>query len=66
MKYFLFVFNTRRQFEYVHLSFDYSEPSAEFQKRVVQILQPFIRDNKILVYIYTIDILFYNSIDSNL
>lgn len=39
------------QFEYVRLPFGYSEAPAEFQKRIVQILQELIRENKILVYI---------------
>jgi len=39
------------QFEYTRLPFGYCESPAEFQKRLVQVLQPFIREDKILVYI---------------
>lgn len=39
------------QFEYVRLPFGFSEAPAEFQKRVVQVLQPLIRQDKVLVYI---------------
>jgi len=39
------------QFEYTRLPFGFCESPAEFQKRLVQVLQPFIRDDKILVYI---------------
>jgi len=39
------------QFEFTRLPFAYSESPAEFQKRLVQVLQPFIRNDKILVYI---------------
>lgn len=39
------------QYEYVRLSFGYCDSPAEFQKRVVQILQPLIRQDKIVVYI---------------
>lgn len=53
------------QFEYLILPFGYSEAPAEFQKRIVQILQPFIREDKILVYID--DILIAScSVDENL
>jgi len=52
------------QFEYVRLPFGYSESPAEFQKRV-QILQPFIRENKILVYIDDI-LIASSSVEENL
>jgi len=39
------------QFEFTRLPFGYCESLAEFQKRLVQVLQPFIREDKILVYI---------------
>lgn len=39
------------QFEYLRLPFGFFESPAEFQKRIVLILQPLIRANKILVYI---------------
>jgi len=39
------------QFEYTRLPFGFCESPAEFQKRLVQVLQPFIRNDKILVYI---------------
>lgn len=44
------------QFEYVRLPFGYSEAPAEFQKQILQILQPLVRTGKILVYM---DILIY-------
>lgn len=39
------------QFEYLRLPFGFCEAPAEFQKRIVQILQPLIRDDKVIVYI---------------
>jgi len=39
------------QFEYTRLPFGFCESPAEFQKRLIQVLQPFIRDDRILVYI---------------
>jgi len=39
------------QFEFTRLPFGYCESPAEFQKRLVQVLQPFIRNDKLLVYI---------------
>jgi len=38
-------------FEYTRLPFGYCDSPAEFQKRIVQILQPFIRNDKVIVYI---------------
>lgn len=38
------------QFEYVRLPFGYCEAPAEFQKRLIQILQPLIAQDKLLVY----------------
>lgn len=48
---FLLLRSSNGQFEYLRLPFDYSEAPAEFQKRIVQILQKLIREDKILVYI---------------
>lgn len=39
------------QFEYNYLPFGYSEAPAEFQKRIIQILNPLIRNEKVIVYI---------------
>ena len=39
------------QYEYIRLPFGFSEAPAEFQKHVVQILQPLIREDKVIVYI---------------
>lgn len=39
------------QFEYTKLPFGYSELPAEFQKRLVQILQSLNRENKVIIYI---------------
>lgn len=36
---------------YTKLPFGYSEALAEFQKRLVQILRPLIREDKVLVYV---------------
>jgi len=36
------------QFEYKRLPFGYSEASAEFQKRIIQIFQPLIRKDKVV------------------
>jgi len=38
------------QFEYNYLPFDYAEAPAEFQKRLLQVLQPLVRGDKIIVY----------------
>ncbi|KMQ87776.1 hypothetical protein RF55_12857 [Lasius niger] len=48
-KYFAFV-TPDGQFEYVKLPFGYSEAPAEFQRRLIQILQSLIREEKIIVY----------------
>ncbi|KMQ91352.1 hypothetical protein RF55_8798 [Lasius niger] len=45
------------QFEYARLPFDYCESPAEFQSRLIQILQSLIREDKIIVYIDDILIL---------
>lgn len=37
--------------EYNRLPFDFCESPAEFQKRIVQILQPLIREDKVIVYV---------------
>lgn len=39
------------QYEYTRLLFGYSEAPAEFQKRLIQILQPLVRQDKVIVYI---------------
>jgi len=53
------------QFEYTRLPFGYSEAPAEFQKRIIQILYPLIRRDKIIVY--SDDILIPSeSVDENL
>jgi len=39
------------QFEFARLPFGFCESRAEFQKRLFQVLQPFIREDRILVYI---------------
>jgi len=39
------------QYEFKRLPFGFCESPAEFQKRLVQILQPLIREDRILVYI---------------
>lgn len=49
-KYFAFV-TPDGQFEYTRLPFGFCDAPAEFQKRVMQILQPFIREDKVIVYI---------------
>jgi len=48
-KYFSFA-TAEGQFEYNYLPFGYSEAPAEFQKRILQILNPLIRQEKIIVY----------------
>jgi len=53
------------QYEYTRLPFSYCEALAEFQKRIVQILNPLIREDKVIVYIN--DILFpMETIEQNL
>lgn len=49
-KYFAFA-TPDGQYEYTRLPFGYSESPAEFQKRLVNILQPLIRKDKVVVYI---------------
>jgi len=49
-KYFAFA-TPDGQFEFTRLPFGYSEAPAEFQKRLIYILQPLIREDKVLVYI---------------
>lgn len=39
------------QYEYTCLPFGYSEAPAEFQKRLIQILNPLIREDKVIIYI---------------
>lgn len=38
------------QFEYTRLPFGFCESPAEFQKRLIQILNPLIREDKVLIY----------------
>jgi len=38
------------QFEYRFLPFGYAEAPAEFQKRLLHVLQPLIREDKVIVY----------------
>lgn len=49
-KYFAFA-TPDGQYEYTRLPFGFSETLAEFQKGIVQMLQPLIRYNEIIVYI---------------
>lgn len=49
-KYFAFA-TPDEQFEFKRLPFGYCEAPAEFQQRVVNILQPLIREGKVIVYI---------------
>jgi len=48
-KYFSFA-TPEGQFEYNYLPFGYSEAPAEFQKRILQILNPLVRQEKLIVY----------------
>lgn len=38
-------------FEFTRLSFGFCETPTEFQKRLIQILQPLIREDKVVIYI---------------
>lgn len=49
-KYFAFA-TPDGQFEYTKLPFGYCEAPAEFQKRMIQIFQPLLREDKVLIYI---------------
>jgi len=49
-KYFAFA-TPDGQFEFTRLPFGYSKAPAEFQKRLIHILQPLIREDKVLLYI---------------
>jgi len=49
-KYFAFA-TSDGQYEYKCLPFGFSEAPAEFQKRLIQVLQPLIRTDKVIVYI---------------
>lgn len=53
------------QYEYTRLPFGYCEAPAEFQKRLVSILQPLIREDKVIVYIDDI-LIASESVESNL
>jgi len=48
-KYFAFA-TPDGQFEYTRLLFGYSEAPAEFQKRIIQVLNSLIREDKIIIY----------------
>ncbi|XP_011869954.1 PREDICTED: uncharacterized protein LOC105563185 [Vollenhovia emeryi] len=48
-KYFAFA-TPDGQYEYTRLPFGFCESPAEFQKRLIQILRPLIRDDKVLIY----------------
>lgn len=63
-KYFLFA-TPDGQFEFTRLPFGFSESPAEFQKRIVNILQPLIREDKVIVYIDDL-LIPSNSVESNL
>lgn len=49
-KYFAFA-TPSGQYEFLKMPFGYSEAPAEFQKKVLQIFDPLLRANKILIYI---------------
>src|SRR5580765_308471 len=53
------------QFEFLRLPFGFCEAPAEFQKRIIMILQSLIRDEKVIVYIDDI-LIPSSSIQSNL
>lgn len=53
------------QFELNRLPFGFCEAPAKFQKRIINILQPLIRDGKILIYIDDI-IIATQSVEANL
>lgn len=53
------------EFEYNHLPFGFCEAPAEFQRRIVQILQSLIREDKVIVYIDDILIL-SSTVEENL
>lgn len=50
MKYFSFA-TPDGQYEYTRLPFGFCESPAEFQKRLVQILQSLLREDKVIIYI---------------
>lgn len=49
-KYFAFA-TPDDQYEYTRLPFGFCEAPAEFQKRLVHILQPLLREDNVIVYI---------------
>lgn len=53
------------QYEYTRLPFGFSEAPADFQKRIIHILNPLIREDKVIVYIDDI-LVATNSVQSNL
>jgi len=48
-KYFAFA-TPDGQYEYKYLPFGYAETPAEFQKRLLHVLQPLVREDKVIVY----------------
>jgi len=50
IKYFSFA-TSDGQFKYKCQPFGYSEAPAEFQKRLIQVLQPLTRKDKVIIYI---------------
>jgi len=48
-KYFAFA-TPDGQYEYKYLPFGYAEAPAEFQKRLLFVLQPLVREDKVIVY----------------
>lgn len=63
-KYFAFA-TPDGQFEYIRLPFGFCEAPAEFQKRLIQILQPLIREDKIIVNIDNI-LIYSDTVKNNL
>lgn len=53
------------QFEYNRLPFGFCEAPAEFQQRIVQILQSLIREDKVIIYIDNI-LISSSSVEENL
>lgn len=53
------------QFEYTCLPFGYCEAPAEFQKRLVQILSPLVREDRVVVYMDDV-LIPSESVDENL
>lgn len=60
-----FAFTPDGQYEYKCLPFGYSEAPAEFEKWLVQILNPLIREDKIVVYMDDV-LIASETVDQNL